>query len=238
MPMSWPTCALAVLGAYMLGSIPIGLLAGRLRGIDIRQFGSGNIGATNAARALGYGWGAGVFCLDVLKGFGPTFWAVHFPQTHGAEVTSLRAQGFLLAVGAAALLGHMFPVFLGFRGGKGAATGLGLLLAINLPAGISAFGVWVFMLGAWQYVSAASMCASFSYPWFCVLAGFLSGTGVRPGWFTWGVTAVLCGLVIARHRSNIGRLWIGTEPRIGDGKKDGDRGDLAVTTGSACEGPG
>lgn len=219
MTANWYEIILFILGAYVLGSVRFGLVAAWVRGIDIRKTGSGNIGATNVARALGSGWGVAVFTLDMLKGFAPTMLAITRlagPMAGSSGGYSFPDQMVIASVAAAVLLGHVYPVYPGSRGGKGAATGLGLLLALNLSAGVSAFGMWVLVLGIWGYVSLASMVASASYPALWFIVGLISGRGIQLGWLTWAFTAVLCMLVVLRHRPNVSRMISGTEPKIGE----------------------
>jgi len=205
-----------ILVAYVLGSIPFGFLAGRLKGVDIRRVGSGNIGATNVGRALGRKWSLIVFALDLLKGYAPTLaanvWVAELVT--GGVGPSWVGQIVIVGVGAAAILGHMFPVFLGFRGGKGAATGLGLLLAISFPTAVAALGTWMIALGLWGYVSLGSILAAVSYPvWYLVMA-HLEAKPMEQSWCIWGFTTALCLLVIWRHRSNLRRMVAGLEPKI------------------------
>ena len=207
----------AILAAYVLGSIPFGYLAGRLKGIDIRRVGSGNIGATNVGRALGRKWSLIIFALDLLKGYAPTLAAKVWVAVlvTGGVGPAWVGQIVIMSAGAAAILGHMFPVFLGFRGGKGAATGLGLLLAISFPTAVAALGTWMIALGLWGYVSLGSILAAVSYPvWYLVMA-HLGAKPMQQSWWIWGFSTALCLLVIWRHRSNLRRIVAGSEPKIG-----------------------
>ena len=216
--MNWTLFICVVLGAYVLGSIPFGLLIGLARGVDIRTIGSGNIGATNVARALGRKSAVLVFLLDVLKGFVPTLatrlWLAQLIAAEAASPQTVEQLATMFAA-TAAVVGHMCSVFLRFRGGKGAATGLGLLVAISPAAGISAFGIWTIALGLWGYVSLGSMLASSSYPLWFLLINSLSGEDMTDRWLIWGFVTALCGLVVLRHGANVSRLLAGTEPRIG-----------------------
>lgn len=207
----------AVLVAYLLGSIPFGFLAGKFKGLDIRTVGSGNIGATNVARALGRKWSLIVFVLDVLKGFGPTLAAKAWagPWLGADSEAPWIAQVLTMCVGAATILGHMLPVFLRFRGGKGVATGLGLLTAVSFSTATAALGTWMIVLGLWGYVSLGSVVAAVSYPvWFVILAR-ISAAPMQQAWWIWGFATALCALVVWRHRGNLSRMAAGTEPRIG-----------------------
>ena len=183
--------------AYLIGGIPWGLLLVRaFKGVDIRTIGSGNIGATNAFRAGGKPIGFLTLALDFLKGFVPTWLGLGwFGATWG------------LVAGIAAILGHTFPVYLGFRGGKGVATGAGVLLALSPSAFVGAAVVWFLVAGLVGYVSLASMLAAVTAAlvvWFTPASPLLRG-----------VLAVVAFLIVVRHHSNIRRLIQGQEPKIG-----------------------
>lgn len=199
--------ALALLAAYGLGSIPFGYLAGKLCGKDLRKEGSGNIGATNAFRVLGPGWGVSVFILDFAKG-----WAAVW--LFGLLVS--QAEGWLLAAGFCAILGHNFPVWLGFRGGKGIATSAGVVAVLFPPLYfLGVLVLWTGLFFTTRYVSVASIGAAMAL----IVCGLV---GVGVGWFSplLGVVSCLIGLLgIWRHRSNIARLRAGTEPRFRDRNK-------------------
>jgi glycerol-3-phosphate acyltransferase PlsY len=211
-----PTWALgiAALAAYLAGSLPFGLLIGRyIAGVDIRQAGSGNIGATNVARVLGKGLGATVLLLDCLKGALPTLllpWIL-------TDAPLLR-QHLAVVSGTAAILGHMFPVWLKFRGGKGVATALGVALALAPIATGVAFVLFALCVALTRIVSLSSILAACC---FCGVELWL----LRPepfGHETWSLAAfstLVPLLIIARHRTNIVRLLRGTEPRFEFGSK-------------------
>lgn len=207
-----------LLAAYLIGSVPFGLLIGLARGVDIRKAGSGNVGATNAGRVLGRKWGLLCFALDVLKGLGPVlaYGVVHELTVGGAGDAAAALQW--LAVAAAAVIGHIFPVWLKFRGGKGAATGLGVVLGVwpvlTVP-GIVAAALWVVLLKKYGYVSLASIVAAAAMPVLTLVAGVLAERSPDVVAVYVAVTAVLALLVALRHRSNIVRLRAGTEPRVG-----------------------
>lgn len=212
-----------LLAGYLCGAIPFGLLIGRLKGIDIRTCGSGNIGATNAGRVLGKPFGYLVFGLDLLKGLLPTMFAGFFLQRLGASQSSAGSIVYLLwvAVATSCILGHMFPIYLKFKGGKGVATALGALLGIypyfTLPALIALF-LWVVVTLTTRYVSVGSMAAAGGFPIvFAIMVYAQSDTwvGGRQLWPLYLFTIVVAGLVIYRHRSNIQRLMDGVEPKIG-----------------------
>lgn len=189
---------LALVASYALGSVPFSLLAARLRGVDLRTQGSGNLGATNAIRVLGPGLGVPVLLADVAKGFV----AVSvFPGLFGGE-----SWGLPLACGAAAIIGHVASAFLRFRGGKGVATAAGAFLGLA-PAGLGiAAAVFVVVLLATRYVSLASILGAAALP----VALWLSGD--RPEVTAVGVAIAL--LVLFRHRANLGRLLAGRENRL------------------------
>lgn len=219
--------AVAVIAAaYLCGAIPFGLLIGWARGIDIRTKGSGNIGATNVGRVLGRPYGLLAFGLDLLKGFVPVrlvgFWlAAH----SGGE--ALVAGDFLvwMAVAAACIVGHVFPVYLRFKGGKGVATSLGVLLGIwpyfTLP-GLAAFGLWIGVTGLTRYVSVGSIAAAGAFPVLFAAAAHLARWGSAEHlWPLYAFSVILAALVIYRHRSNIKRLLAGTESKIGASRSAG-----------------
>lgn len=184
--------------SYLLGSIPTGYLVARLRGIDIRRHGSGNIGSTNVLRTLGRG-AAGVTLLgDVAKG-----WAgVWLGRAVGPDPLWPALAAVLVVVG------HCWSPFLGFRGGKGVATGFGAALGLAPWATLPAALVWGVLLLSWRYVSLASLSAAVCLPLGVLLLGYpLPAVGAG------GAIALL---VIARHRENIGRLLAGTERRLGE----------------------
>ena len=204
-----------LLAAYLLGAVPFGYLAGRLRGIDVRAVGSGNIGATNVARALGKPLGIAVFILDTAKGYaaaGPLAWLV-------LDLVSLPAEGLLRSVLAplyalAVCAGHNWTVFLNFRGGRGVATAAGVLLALAPIPAVAGLACWAILAAVFRYVSLASMLAAVVTAGLCVgLAAW--NEKLAETWPTWSLTAVLAALIIVRHRANIGRLLKGQEPKIG-----------------------
>lgn len=193
-----------VLLAYLVGGLPVGLVVGKVaKGIDLREHGSGNIGASNAWRLLGWKWGLPVFLLDVLKGYGPVCAAHHLPHC---------AAALPVLVGLAAIMGHNFSPFLGFRGGKGVATSLGVAFGLSLYAGLLGFGAWMLIVGVTRYISVASVFAvavgSYFIWWF-------NGHSLAYGLFS--LTAVI--FVVVKHRSNFERLRDGTESKVEFKKK-------------------
>jgi len=192
-----PICLLG----YLLGSIPFGLLVTRIAGVgDIRGIGSGNIGATNVLRTGRRGLAAATLVLDGLKG-----------ATAVLIAGPLVDWDIVLFTGLAAVLGHMFPVWLGFKGGKGVATGLGVLIAVSWPIGLAACAVWLLVAAITRLSSLAALAAFASAP--CV-ALIIEDFSVVKLAFTIAV------LVFVRHQANIRRLFAGTEPRIGRSKTE------------------
>ena len=195
--------------AYLLGSFPAGYIAGRIAGVDIRTVGSGNVGATNVTRFLGKRFGYPVFLLDFAKGF----IAVLFAGMIGKAYQSDPAFIDLCAATAAvcAVLGHSYPVWLQFEGGKGVATSLGALFAINSVAAVMACAVWIIVFKTTRYVSLASLAAAVALPIAIAIVYFLNQ--VQTPILLYFALA-LAAIVIWRHRSNISRLLNGTEPRF------------------------
>lgn len=191
--------------SYLLGSIPFGYLLVRIfRGTDIRQSGSGNIGATNVARTAP-ALGAATLVLDALKGFAAVLITRLWITPHTATPAAV-----ILAVSALfAILGHIFPLWLGFRGGKGVATGLGSLLMLAPKAILVMIGVFAAIVLAFRYVSLGSIIAVTMFP---VLAWILDGYGHEP--FAIACFAAASVVIVAKHRTNIYRLVSGTENRV------------------------
>lgn len=195
---------------YLLGSCPNGYLIGRARGIDIRRHGSGNIGATNALRVLGKKWGYLVFFLDALKGFLAVRITFHLADI----VPGLRQPEIVGIIAAVAcILGHTFPVWLWFRGGKGVATSAGVLLGLMPIAVVSVFIVWVMLFKLTRYVSIASIAAAAALPFFVAL--YLQIQALR-GFSLLPFSILIAAVVVWRHRSNIQRLMNGKEQRFGE----------------------
>lgn len=202
--------------AYLLGSFPSGYLAGRwLKGVDIRTLGSGSTGATNVLRQIGKGPALVVFLIDVLKGTAAVLLAKALLQPDGYNALS---DWWVVASGLAALAGHIWPIWLGWRGGKAVATGLGMLLGLAWPVGLACFGVFLTVISLSRIVSLSSVLAALSLP-LLMLARFASlGEAARPAYLSLSIVAAV--LVIWRHRSNLSRIAAGTEPRLGDKKKE------------------
>ncbi|KZY20887.1 glycerol-3-phosphate acyltransferase [Erythrobacter sp. HI0037] len=189
---------------YLIGSIPFGLLLTRAAGMgDVRKIGSGNIGATNVLRTGNKGLAAGTLLLDLLKGLAPVLIA----ERLGGEVAAAFAAG-------AAVLGHCFPVWLGFKGGKGVATNAGVAFGLAWPVGLAYAFVWLSVLAIFRISSLAGMAAVVAAAAAAPLFGY-------PQFFP--VLAAIALLIIYLHRANIARLAKGEEPRVG-GSKDGAGG--------------
>lgn len=227
-----PWLLIAALGAgYLLGSIPTGWLAGHwLAGLDIRSQGSGSTGATNVLRVLGKGPALAVFLVDVLKGTAAVLLARYLLETGLGGAAGTLDSGLaipwlaipwladpglvdwaVVAAGLAALAGHIWPIWLGGKGGKAVATGLGMLLGLAWPVGLASFGVFLAVLSLSRVVSLSSVMAALALP--LLMAAWSAPTGLRPAYMALAVLTTL--LVVWRHRANLQRLWAGTEPRLG-----------------------
>ncbi len=194
--MTW----LLVVASYFTGAFPTSYLAGRLaRGIDLRQHGSGNLGATNVFRVLGWKAATPVFMIDIFKGFAPTFF---FPRLDGSPRWE-----WALAYGAAAILGHVYSVYVRFKGGKGVATSAGVFLALAPWAVLAGLVVWVALVATTRIVSISSIVAALVVPPVVYLT-----KGAGP--VLW-LSLALMAFVIWAHRTNIGRLLRGEEHRFG-----------------------
>lgn len=203
-----------IIAAYLAGSVPFGVLIAAAHGQDLRKIGSGNIGATNVARALGKRWAYTCFVLDCLKGLLPMLIAKSLLPSPPA-VADLA---LWLAVGCAAVIGHIFPIYLKFRGGKGVATSLGMVLGLypyyTIPGAV-AFAVWVALVLIFRYISLASIAAAVTFP-IALVAAII----IKPDWqFTslWPLilaALIMPALVILRHVENIKRLLDGSETKV------------------------
>ena len=218
-----------VITAYIAGSLPIGLYVGKLvRGIDIREFGSGNIGASNVWRTLGPKWGVLVFLVDVLKGLLPVCCA-----RYGSDPSGWMP----VLTGFAAILGHNASPFLRFKGGKGVATSLGVAIGLSAEAGLIAFGSWFLVLLVTRYISVASLVG---VPVGSFLIWWLNGQKLP--YLLFGILATM--FVFVKHKANLKRLKAGTEPqvepiiprfaRMVSGKRSKAKGE-ATGDGSASE---
>lgn len=197
--MEWHVLLLAMVIAFWMGALPFGYWVARMRGVDIRTVGSGNIGATNVFRTLGAKAGLIVLLLDALKGWFPTYAVMRY--TGGDNFAGVL-------VGVMAIAGHLFSPFLGFRGGKGIATGLGALLALSPTLVAIVLPVWIGVLGLTRWVSLASVVAAILVP---VVSAWL-GLSV----YTTVILALAAAVVVWKHRSNLIRIWRGEEPKIGE----------------------
>ena len=186
-----------VLIAYLLGSVPTGYILGSLAGVDVRKAGSGNVGATNVARVVGKRHGIFTLIANIAKGFVPVIIALHLDF-------STRATA---CVGLAAFLGHLYSVFLRFKGGKGVATALGVLLALAPWATLVLILIFAAVLLATRAVSLGSMIAAAAAP----LVLWLSS---HPPVYVW-MSFFMAAMIVLRHRENIQRLLSGTEPKLG-----------------------
>lgn len=200
--MNFPHSLVLVLLAYLFGSLPIGLLVGRMvKGIDVRDYGSGNIGASNVWRIMGPLWGTAVFLFDFCKGYFPTVLTTRLAE-HNSGITPWLP----VVVGLAAILGHNFSPFLRFKGGKGVATSLGVVFGLSPTAAAVGFAVWGLCLLVTRYISVSSMIAA------VVTSGVLI-------FFHHDLPHILFAILVAlfvvlKHRPNIARLQAGTEPKV------------------------
>lgn len=193
-----------LLAAYVLGSIPFGLLIGRsVKGIDIRQFGSKNIGATNVFRVVGKKWGIFAFFLDALKGYlaitWPAYLNIHFEQTY-----------IYIAAAVFTIAGHSFPIWLSFRGGKGVAVSLGVFLALTPVPALLSFGLWIIIFLISHIISMASLTAAVCFPVMIVLT--MRSTDLFPWIF--GISLLLMLFIFYTHRENVRRLLKSEEKKL------------------------
>jgi glycerol-3-phosphate acyltransferase PlsY len=214
---------LIIIAAFLAGSTPFGLLIARAKGVDIRKHGSGNIGATNVGRVLGRRFFFLCFALDLLKGLLPTLAMGAALGALGAFTMSMHDAAWWLGAAVASILGHVFCPWLGFKGGKGVATGLGALLGVfpllSVAGGVATV-VWILAMLLWRYVSLASIIAAITLAPTIGLAWWLASrqrtghTTPEPAMLLFvGIGALLTLLVVWTHRANIGRLRAGTELR-------------------------
>ena len=190
-------------GAYLLGSVPFAVIIGKINGVDILNVGSGNPGMTNVMRALGVGWSIVCFFLDVLKGLLPTLAASKLVT---APVHGLDPQLIWVSVGLAAIVGHCFSVFLRFKGGKGVATALGMIIGASPVVALLCFGLFGVMLVSTQYMSIASVVGVASAIPFCLI--LRQSPQIQP------IMIALTLFVVYKHRKNFMRLQDGTEPKF------------------------
>lgn len=217
--------------AYLLGSIPFGLIVAQSQGVDLRAHGSGNIGATNVWRVMGKKWGLITFFADMLKGvvavklamFIAARWPIHVPLPHGHERIEFFDVGFAgIAAAVACIIGHNFPVWLKFKGGKGVATSLGVIFGMMPIPALIVFGIWVLVFKTSRYVSLASLIAAVSLPLVVIalmIVGPAKGWAAVNSWAYFYFSVAAAMMVVRRHQPNIKRLVAGTELRFG-AKKD------------------
>lgn len=199
----------AILVAYLFGSIPTAVWLGQaFYGIDVREYGSGNAGATNTFRVLGKKAGIAVMVIDIFKGFTATKLAYFIGLSVTGPQNSIQFVNYELALGVTAVMGHLFPVFAGFRGGKGVATLFGMILAINFEAALCCVAVFVIVLLLTKYVSLSSICAGFTFPLSIV---FVFHTSIKSE-VLYGMC--VCILILITHQKNIERLLKGKESKV------------------------
>jgi glycerol-3-phosphate acyltransferase PlsY len=197
------TAVALCVAAYVLGSIPTGLLVARARGVDIRAVGSGNIGATNVARGLGKSWAIAVLLADAAKGFVPVFVARHFIPTLSPTAVALA--------GLSAIVGHMFTIFLRGHGGKGVATSLGVALGLSPPLALVCLAVYAIAYATTRLSSLGSLLGIWSFPVVAIVCGAITGRPLAHEYVALSAATAL--LVTIRHRDNIRRLLSGQEKR-------------------------
>jgi glycerol-3-phosphate acyltransferase PlsY len=206
MDFPWVYGLAAMIAAYLFGSIPTSVWWGRaFHGVDVREHGSRNAGATNTFRVLGWRAGVPVLLIDILKGFLPVRL---LPNLSGLDPDTAPWMWFRVALVVAAVLGHLYPVFARFQGGKGVATSLGGVLAVHPGAAAICIGVFALVFLLSRYVSLGSLCAALSFPLAVVLV-YHETNAVKIGF-----AILLCLLVFYTHRQNIGRLLRGEENRM------------------------
>jgi len=215
--------AFLFLGGYLCGSIPFGWLIGKMRGVDLREHGSRNIGATNCGRVCGWPWGLLAFLLDVAKGFGPVYAAVAYLPGVFRDGPARTVWLTVVVAAVGPILGHTFPVWLKFKGGKAVATSLGVLLAVP-PLGwiaLVALGVWIVVTAATRYVSVGSTVAALAFGG--LYAGYYRAVALGDYAPLTGFVAAIVLLVIVRHKANYVRLAKGTENRLWGKKRADDK---------------
>ncbi|MBK7210743.1 MAG: glycerol-3-phosphate 1-O-acyltransferase PlsY [Dokdonella sp.] len=200
--------------AYLLGSLSGSLLLGRLRGIDIRQSGSGNAGGTNALRVVGWRFALGVVVIDVGKGALAAL--LGLAPIGGTAATPFDAVTVAAACSFAAVIGHCWPVYFGFRGGKGAGTAVGAILVMApMLAGMMVV-LWLLVVASTRFVGLATVLAALGFPVFVLLAEYF-GHPQADAMLVFSIAVAL--LIVCTHRGNLLRLWLGQEPRLGAGGK-------------------
>jgi glycerol-3-phosphate acyltransferase PlsY len=203
------TFAIVAFLAYLLGSIPTGYIAGRLAGVDVRKVGSGNIGATNVTRALGKRFGYPVFVVDFAKGLAAVIVGMMIANSAQSTPKFVDLCGAIAAIFS--VIGHSYPIWLGFKGGKGVATSLGSLFGLNWVAATVACVVWIVAFQVTRYVSLSSIAAAIALP--VTVATMLYLKQLQTPILLYFVL-LLATIIVVRHRSNLSRLLKGTEPRF------------------------
>jgi glycerol-3-phosphate acyltransferase PlsY len=199
----------ALILAYLFGSIPMAVWIGQaFYGIDVREYGSGNAGATNTFRVLGKKAGIAVMFLDIFKGYTATNLAYLIGISVTGPQNSVQFVTNQLALGVTAVLGHLFPVFAGFRGGKGVATLFGMILAVHSESALICVLTFILFLSVFKYVSLSSIMAGFSFPLSII---FIFQSPIRSV-LLYGMC--ICILILVTHQKNIERLLKGKEPRV------------------------
>lgn len=199
----------ALLFAYLFGSIPTAVWLGQaFYGVDVREYGSGNAGATNTFRVLGKKAGITVMIIDIAKGYTATNLAYFIGLSVTGPQHTSQFVNYQLALGVTAVMGHLFPIFAGFRGGKGVATLFGMILAVNFPAAMFCVLVFVIVLLATKYVSLGSICAGFTFPLSTI---FILQSTIRSE-VLYGMC--VCILILVTHQNNLERLLKGKESKV------------------------
>jgi glycerol-3-phosphate acyltransferase PlsY len=199
----------ALLFAYLFGSIPTAVWLGQaFYGVDVREYGSGNAGATNTFRVLGKKAGIAVMIIDIAKGYTATNLAYFIGLSVTGPQHTSQFVNYQLALGVTAVMGHLFPIFAGFRGGKGVATLFGMILAVNFPAAMFCVLVFVIVLLATKYVSLGSICAGFTFPLSTI---FILQSTIRSE-VLYGMC--VCILILVTHQKNLERLLKGKESKV------------------------
>lgn len=212
--------AFLMVGCYLLGGVPFGLIVARAKGVDIRAIGSGNVGATNVGRALGRKWGAFVLLLDAAKGAACTV-AAGLLSARDQGISQTTRDAVWLGAALACVIGSIVPIYLRFKGGKGVAASLGAVLGIYpylTYSGLVSFVLWAIVVKATRYISLGSIVAAVSLPIaFAILCAILEW-GISRHTPLLGLCLALAVMVLIRHRDNIRRLMAGTENKVGQSR--------------------
>jgi len=198
----------ALILAYLMGSIPTAVWIGQaFYGVDVREYGSGNAGATNTFRVLGKKAGIPVMLIDILKGYGATYLAHFIGISTTGAIHSIDYTNYELALGITAVMGHLFPIFAGFRGGKGVATLFGMVLCVHIQAALLCICVFIVVLAITRFVSLSSILASFTY-----LIGVTFIFPSNKSVIIYGMC--ICVLILVTHQKNVERLLNGKESKV------------------------